>query len=68
MTQCPKCSSQSIDEGFINDDTGYNYYTSKKRSGFFSFFGYVRAQMHVCTQCGYGELFVDPEKLRKKLK
>ncbi len=63
--QCPKCGG-SMDEGRVpkglNLLSGYKS-SSQKHFSFEINFEKARA----CLECGYVELYLDPEKLKKKL-
>jgi len=64
--KCPKCGSDNLDRGHMSTTYGIWGYRSDKQR-FLSFpINDIEAQ--VCLDCGYIELYVNAEKLKKKLK
>jgi predicted nucleic-acid-binding Zn-ribbon protein len=60
--RCPKCDSKNVDKGNIG--SGLFGYKSIKQ-GFFS--GPVKEfEAKVCLDCGYIEMYINVEKLKKK--
>lgn len=61
---CPKCGSE-MDEGKIPTSEGVNY-VSNRQTGMLR----VATPVHrarVCLDCGYMELYLDAEALKKKI-
>jgi len=63
---CPKCKHE-MDEGYVSP-TGSNFlgYVSRKQAGMLKQVTKVNLGM-ACTNCGYVEMYLDPEELKKRL-
>ena len=62
--KCPKCCSENIDEGNIG--SGLFGYKSNKQ-GFFSE-PVKKFEAQVCLDCGYTEMYINIEKVKRKVK
>ncbi|MBK9925578.1 MAG: hypothetical protein IPP66_09830 [Anaerolineales bacterium] len=61
---CPKCN-EPMDEGALSasDPTGY---VSKKQTGMLKNVTKI-SQARACLNCGYVELYLNPQELKSKL-
>lgn len=66
MEKCTKCKSGRIDKGYLHDYAGIQY-KSEKFSSWGKLFSGIKNTAYACLDCGYVELYVDPDKLNKKL-
>lgn len=62
---CPKCS-EPMDEGQINFSGTTAGYTSQKQTGMVRKPTTIR-QARACPNCGYMELYLDPQELKQKI-
>jgi predicted nucleic-acid-binding Zn-ribbon protein len=62
--RCPKCAGE-MDEGTISTSEGVKY-ISNRQTGVFKVVTPVH-RARVCLTCGYVELYLDVEALKKKL-
>ncbi len=65
-TSCPKCKT-SMDEGYMswpgNSSSGY---VSKKQTGMLRVVTKI-SQARACPNCGFVEMYLDPNELKPKL-
>lgn len=57
LNKCPKCGSDQIDSGHVVSAGIVEYRTARTRSPFKT----GKCQAYACLDCGYVELYVDPE-------
>jgi len=63
---CPKCG-ETMDEGTISwSGSGSSGYVSKKQTGMLRSVTPIR-EARACTKCGYVEMNLDPQELKKKI-
>jgi DNA-directed RNA polymerase subunit RPC12/RpoP len=62
---CPKCSGEMV-EGRVPFPFNYIFGFKANRQRHFSFETNIQ-RAYACPECGYLDLYVDPEKLKKKL-
>ena len=63
---CPKCN-EPLDEGFVSvTGSGFYGYVSRKQTGMLKSVTKINLA-RVCLNCGYVELYLDPNELKKKL-
>jgi predicted nucleic-acid-binding Zn-ribbon protein len=64
--RCPKCN-EHMDEGHISwAGSGATGYVSKKQTGMFRRATAIQLA-RVCMNCGYVELYLDPNELKKNI-
>lgn len=61
---CPKCN-EPMDEGTVSTSSQMGY-VSKKQIGMLRTVTQVK-QAHACLNCGYVEMFLDPQELKKRI-
>ena len=64
--KCPKCGSENLDRGRLVNTYGNLGYKSDKQRFLSSPVNDIEAR--VCIDCGYIELYLNVEKLKRKLK
>jgi predicted nucleic-acid-binding Zn-ribbon protein len=63
---CPKCNG-TMDEGYISwSGSGASAYISKKQTGMMRV-GTQISQALACPNCGYVEMYLDPNELKPKI-
>lgn len=62
--KCPKCGGE-MDAGKVQAD-GLMYYSDWQKKTFK--LGILVDRAHACLTCGYIDLYLNPEALRKKIK
>ena len=62
---CPKCGGE-MDEGTVSQPEGINYF-SNRQTGMFKEATFV-GRARTCLTCGYLELYLDVESLKKKIR
>ena len=62
--RCPKCDSKNVDKGNIGG--GFFGYKSIKQGRFSEPVKEFEAK--VCLDCGYTEMYINVEKLKRKVK
>ena len=62
--RCPRCN-EPMDEGHLSfsDTAGY---VSKKQTGMIRKAAKIK-QARACTNCGYVEMYLDPNELKKNI-
>ncbi len=61
---CPKCN-EPMDEGTVSTSSQMGY-VSKKQTGMLRTVTQVK-QARACLNCGYVEMFLDPQELKKRI-
>ena len=61
---CPKCSGE-MDEGTVSNSEGVRYVSNRQKGILKTMTLAKRAR--VCLSCGYIELYLDPDELRKRI-
>lgn len=64
-TPCPKCK-HAMDEGRISSDSDSLGYVSGKQTGMLRRVTPIN-RGRACPNCGYVELYLDPEELKKHI-
>jgi len=64
LIKCPKCGSQNFKKGQPIDSSGLRF--KPEKSGLF--YTGEKFEAFACLNCGYAEFYVDPQKLREKVK
>lgn len=64
--RCPKCN-EPMDEGHMSwSGSGATAYVSKKQTGMLRRATAIK-QARACTNCGYVEIYLDPNELKKNV-
>jgi predicted nucleic-acid-binding Zn-ribbon protein len=64
---CPKCN-EPMDEGYVSvTGSGFYGYVSRKQTGMLKSVTKIN-MAHVCLSCGYVDLYLGPNELKKKLR
>lgn len=63
--RCPRCN-ELMDEGHISFSGSVAGYVSKKQTGMLRKAAAIR-QARACANCGYVELYLDPNELKKNI-
>lgn len=64
--RCPKCN-EPMDEGHLSwSGSGATGYVSKKQTGMLRRATTVK-QARACPNCGYVEMYLDPNELKKNI-
>jgi len=61
--RCPKCDSENVDSGVIG---GFGFGYKSNKQGLFSE-PVKEFKAKVCLDCGYTEMYLNIEKLKRKL-
>ena len=63
---CPKCN-ETMDDGTISwSGSGASAYVSNKQTGMIRVPTQIK-QAYACPNCGYVEIYLDPNELKKKI-
>jgi predicted nucleic-acid-binding Zn-ribbon protein len=63
---CPRCK-EPMDEGRMHiTGSEHAYYISNKQTGWFKESTYINLA-RACPNCGYVEMYLDPQKLKQKI-
>ncbi len=63
---CPKCNTV-MDEGYMSwSGSGSSGYVSKKQTGMLRTVTKITLA-HACPNCGYVEMYLDPQELKPKI-
>ena len=63
--KCPKCGHNEFDQGYLSSDGQIGYYSYNKK-GFLA--KMINCTAYPCMECGYVQLYVVPDELKKQLK